>query len=177
MSDPTPIEPGVLWERALALSEALSALLGHTRAQLAVAESCTGGLIGHLVTSVAGSSAYFRGGVIAYSNDVKMGLLGVKEATLLQHGAVSRETVVEMVHGAIDVFAAEWGVATSGIAGPGGGSPDKPVGTVDIAVCHATGPSVHRRFLFAGDREAIKLGAACEALQLLHDQLRASPRY
>lgn len=101
---------------------------------LATAESCTGGYLAHRITSVAGSSTYFLGSVIAYSNAVKMQLLGVRESTLEAHGAVSEETVREMVAGALKALNTDMAVAVSGIAGPGGGRPDKPVGTIWIAV-------------------------------------------
>ena len=102
---------------------------------LATAESCTGGNIARLLTARAGASAYFRGGVVAYSNEVKECALGVKHSTLEAHGAVSEETVREMVEGVRQRFGADYAIATTGIAGPGGGTPDKPVGTVWIAVC------------------------------------------
>ena len=102
---------------------------------LATAESCTGGNIARLLTAQAGASAYFRGGVIAYSNEVKELALGVKHKTLEAYGAVSEETVREMVEGVRTRLGADYAIATTGIAGPGGGTPEKPVGTVWIAVC------------------------------------------
>ena len=102
---------------------------------LATAESCTGGNIARLLTAQAGASAYFRGGVIAYSNEVKECALGVKHETLVAHGAVSEETVREMVEGVRQRLGADYAIATTGIAGPGGGTPEKPVGTVWVAVC------------------------------------------
>lgn len=101
---------------------------------LATAESCTGGYIAHKLTSVPGSSAYFMGSTVAYSNEVKINQLGVKEATLKAHGAVSEQTVTEMVKGTLKLFGTDFAIATSGIAGPGGGTPDKPVGTIWVAV-------------------------------------------
>lgn len=100
---------------------------------IATAESCTGGFIGHLITKIAGSSAYYEGGVISYSNAIKMSQLGVKSTTLEAHGAVSEETIIEMAEGVRQRFNTDIGVASSGVAGPGGGSPEKPVGTVWIA--------------------------------------------
>lgn len=103
---------------------------------LATAESCTGGGIAALITSVPGSSQYFKGGIVAYANEAKMALLGVQSETLENYGAVSRETVEEMAKGALRAFQADYAVATSGIAGPGGGTADKPVGTIWIAVAN-----------------------------------------
>ena len=105
---------------------------------LATAESCTGGNIARLLTAQSGASAYFRGGVVAYSNEVKESVLGVKHSTLEAHGAVSEETVREMVEGVRIRLGADYAIATTGIAGPGGGTPEKPVGTVWVAVADAT---------------------------------------
>lgn len=118
------------------LEEELGRLLRAKRLSLATAESCTGGRIAASVTSVAGCSEYFKGGVVAYSNEVKMNLLGVPAEVLKMYGAVSRETVAEMVMGVMRVMETDCAIATSGIAGPGGGSIDKPVGTVWIAVAY-----------------------------------------
>jgi nicotinamide-nucleotide amidase len=101
---------------------------------MGTAESCTGGFIAHLITSIAGSSAYFNGSIVSYANDVKQNLLGVKQDTLSKHGAVSEETVKEMVKGAIEKLKVDFVLATSGIMGPDGGSEEKPVGTVWLAV-------------------------------------------
>lgn len=111
-------------------------LLKAKKLSLSTAESCTGGGIAALVTSVPGSSEYFNGGIVAYSNEVKMALLHVSAETLEKHGAVSRETVTEMVKGAMKTLKTDCAVATSGIAGPGGGTPGKPVGTVWIAAAY-----------------------------------------
>ncbi len=121
---------------------------------MATAESCTGGNIAALVTSVAGASDVFRGGVVAYSNDVKMAVLGVDADTLAAHGAVSEQTVAQMAAGARERLGADYAVATSGIAGPGGGTPEKPVGTVWTAIAGPHG--THTRLLnLAGDRRAV----------------------
>lgn len=101
---------------------------------LSTAESCTGGGIAALITSVPGSSEYFKGGIVAYSNEIKKNLLSVSNQTLEKHGAVSQETVIEMVRGAMKSIKSDCAIATSGIAGPGGGSIEKPVGTIWIAV-------------------------------------------
>ncbi len=139
---------------------------------LTCAESCTGGLLGHLITNTAGSSNYFIGGFLTYSNQAKEQFLGVRPETLQAHGAVSRETVLEMACGARRAFSSRFpaerilALSTSGIAGPGGGTPEKPVGTVWIGLC---GEGVEQTELhhFAGTREAIKLQSAVAALRML----------
>ena len=140
---------------------------------LALAESCTGGLIGHRITSVAGSSDYFLGGVVSYSNEAKVALLGVREEGLVQHGAVSRETARDMALGAQGAFGADLGLAVTGIAGPSGGSPEKPVGTVYIALAMLEEVEVWH-FLFHGNREAIKILSAETALDRLRRKLKGS---
>lgn len=115
------------------LSEQLGELLRSKGLTMGTAESCTGGRIANMVTLVAGSSDYFVGGVVSYSNEVKHNVLGVSEDSLRLHGAVSREVVEQMAQGAIRTLGCDCSVATSGVAGPGGGSPEKPVGTVWIA--------------------------------------------
>ena len=115
------------------LEEAIGQLLLEQKKTIAFAESCTGGNVQHKITTVAGSSAYFQGGVVAYHNDFKRDVIDVNQATLDAHGAVSEETVIEMAEGVRKRFNADIGAATSGIAGPGGGTPEKPVGTVWIA--------------------------------------------
>ena len=117
---------------------------------LATAESCTGGTIASRLTALAGASVYFRGGVVAYSNEVKECALGVKHETLAAHGAVSEETVREMVEGVRERLGADYAIATTGIAGPGGGTPDKPVGTVWIAV--ASKEKTVTQLMHYGDR-------------------------
>lgn len=132
--------------------EQLEALIGQMLRErglmLCTAESCTGGYVAHLITAIPGSSDYFKGSVIAYSNEVKMKLLGVQPQTLEAHGAVSEPTVREMVAGAVKTLEADVAVAISGIAGPGGGSPEKPVGTIWIAV--GDGQTIHARKIQAG---------------------------
>ena len=115
------------------LETAVGKLLKNAGKTLALAESCSGGYISHLITTVPGSSNYLRGTVVPYHNDLKQQVLGVSSATLAQHGAVSEETVREMATGVKKLFGSDYGLASSGIAGPDGGSPDKPVGTVWIA--------------------------------------------
>ncbi len=116
--------------------EELGNLLKSKKLSLSTAESCTGGGVAAAITSVAGSSEYFMGGIVAYSNDVKTSLLHVSSNTLEKYGAVSRETVMEMAAGAMNTLKTDCAIATSGIAGPGGGSREKPVGTIWIAVAY-----------------------------------------
>ena len=125
----------IVGEDCETLAELVHKRLTETGKTLATAESCTGGNIARLLTAQAGASVYFRGGVIAYSNEVKECALGVKHSTLEAHGAVSEETVREMVEGVRERLGADYAIATTGIAGPGGGTPEKPVGTVWVAVC------------------------------------------
>lgn len=149
------------------LEETVGELLRTAGLRLAVAESCTGGLIGHRITEVAGSSAYFVGGVIAYSNDLKERLLGVSPDTLATFGAVSEPTVKEMARGARSRTGAELGLATSGIAGPGGGSAEKPVGTVCIGLSWPEGEWSRTYTFGARSRSWIKEVTAQTALDRL----------
>ncbi|CDB09885.1 MULTISPECIES: CinA family protein [Bacteroides] len=118
------------------LEEEIGKLLIANNLSLSTAESCTGGGVAALITSVPGSSGYFKGGIVAYDNEVKKNLLGVSPETLSAYGAVSRETVIEMAKGAMNRLKTDCAIATSGIAGPGGGTLEKPVGTVWIAVAY-----------------------------------------
>ena len=138
---------------------------------LALAESCTGGMVAARVTSVPGASAVFQGGVTAYHNDVKRDLLGVSAALLESVGAVSTETALAMSQGVRRLLHASLAAAVTGIAGPGGGTDAKPVGLVFIAVA---GPHAERveRFLFPGDRDAIRTQAADAVLRLLLEQVK-----
>ncbi len=139
--------------------------------KLALAESCTGGLIGHRVTNVSGSSEYFTGGVVAYSYEAKVNTLGVSWDTLNGFGAVSSETVLEMARGAKKLLDADIAVSVSGIAGPGGGTDDKPVGTTWIGLSTNDGEWSHE-FHFDGDRDQNKASSANAALQVLLDYLQ-----
>jgi PncC family amidohydrolase len=140
--------------------------------RLATAESCTGGLVGHRLTNVPGSSDYYLGGVIAYANQVKMEQLGVRIETLQQYGAVSQETVLEMANGVRQRFQADVGLSVSGIAGPSGGTPDKPVGLVWIGLS-ASGGAQAWNFLFHGTRLQVKQQSAEKALELLVGHLQS----
>lgn len=115
------------------LAEQLGELLRAKKLMMGTAESCTGGRIANMITLIAGSSDYFAGGIVSYSNEVKHNVLGVSEENLRLYGAVSREVVEQMALGAIRTLGCDCSVATSGIAGPGGGTPEKPVGTVWVA--------------------------------------------
>jgi PncC family amidohydrolase len=139
--------------------------------RLAIAESCTGGLIGHRITNVPGSSTYYMGSVTAYAYEAKVRLLGVKWATLEKWGAVSKETVVEMACGVRKALAADLGVAVTGIAGPGGGTPEKPVGTVWIGLS-APGEDEAWLYQWKGDRIQVKEQTAEQALQNLLEYLQ-----
>lgn len=126
------------------LQEALGELLKSKGATVSTAESCTGGLIAHRITSVSGASAYFQGSVVAYDNRIKEQVLGVKSETLEQFGAVSEQTVTEMVQGVLGLMKTDYAIAVSGIAGPTGGTPDKPVGTIWVAVGNVDEVRTHR---------------------------------
>ena len=134
--------------------------------RLAAAESCTGGWIGKAVTDVAGSSHWFDGGIVAYSNAAKIGLLGVSGNAVAAHGAVSEATVRAMAEGARSRFGADLAVAVSGVAGPGGGTADKPVGTVHFAWAAPGGVTAARR-IFAGSRESVRRQTVALALERL----------
>ena len=133
---------------------------------LALGESCTGGLLSHYITNVPGSSEYFLGGIVAYAYQSKEQLLGVRHDTLDRHGAVSRETALEMARGARHAFSADVGLSVTGIAGPGGGLPDKPVGLTWVAVS-TRGGEWGERHIGLGDRQANKEDAVNCALTLL----------
>ena len=135
---------------------ALGQSLRSRRCRMATAESCTGGLVACTLTDVAGSSEWFEGGVVAYDNRVKMRLLGVPEEILVRHGAVSRACVESMVRGVCTLMDVPVGLAISGIAGPGGGTPDKPMGTVWVA-WQSSGRVWSREFSFDGSRREIKM--------------------
>lgn len=145
--------------------------LGARNLTLAVAESCTGGLVAHRLTNVPGSSEYFLGGVVSYADAVKHGVLGVSGETLLHHGAVSQQGALEMAQGVCRVLGAQVGLAVTGIAGPGGGSVEKPVGLTWIAVITPHGERIER-YLWEGDRKENKNSSGEAALRLLLDELK-----
>jgi PncC family amidohydrolase len=159
------------------LAETIGKQLRKRNLKLAVAESCTGGLAGHLLTNVAGSSDYFLGGVIAYANDIKIRLLGVGHQTLMERGAVSRESVIEMAAGVRRAMASVGalehilGLSISGIAGPGGATLQKPVGLVWIGLSTPDGDCAWEHH-FAGSRVQVKTQAAEQALHHLANYLK-----
>jgi nicotinamide-nucleotide amidase len=158
-----------------AVERLLGRRLRERDATLAVAESLTGGLVGSLLTDVPGASDYFDRGVIAYSNDAKLEALGVSRESLDAHGAVSAPVAREMARGVRDAAGTTWGVSTTGVAGPSGGTDEKPVGLVFVGVAHAapwgSGDSFVRaeRHVFEGDRWTIKTRSARRALRTVLD--------
>lgn len=157
-----------------ALSEQIGRLLKQRGLTLSVAESCTAGLLGATLADVPGSSGYFEGGAITYSNRLKELLVHVSPATLAHHGAVSPETAAAMAGGARRAFATGVGVAITGIAGPGGATLNKPVGLTYIAVSTADG-EITRRYLFHGNRRENREQAVREALLLIGECLQDKP--
>jgi nicotinamide-nucleotide amidase len=147
-------------------------LLTARKKTLALAESCTGGNLAHRVTNVPGASEIFLGGVVSYSNAAKQNLLGVRAETLATHGAVSAEVAGEMAQGARDRFGADFALAVTGIAGPGGGTPEKPVGTVFIALASASGVTA-KKFLNVWDRATFKQVTVTQALEWLRQAASA----
>ena len=153
----------------------LSAVLGTACRQhqltIAVAESCTGGWVAQVITHTAGSSAWFERGFVTYSNQAKVDMLGVSKATLEAHGAVSLETAGEMAAGALRHSQAQISLAITGVAGPAGGSPDKPVGTVCFAWCIGSQATQAEQYRFEGDRESIRRQALIHGLQGLLNRI------
>ncbi len=158
-----------------AIEKQLGELLKKQGATVATAESCTGGEIAHLITSVPGSSAYFKGTVVAYHNEVKERVLGVDAEVLEREGAVSEPVVLQMAEGVRRLMGTDYAVATSGVAGPDGGTSEKPVGTVWIGVATPTG-SYARRFGFSFTRERNIAKAAAKAIEMVMEAVREAPR-
>jgi PncC family amidohydrolase len=160
------------------LEDRLENIVGRTLAErkltLATAESCTGGLLGHRITNVSGSSDYYQGGIIAYSYDAKERMLNVQHDTLYEHGAVSAETALEMARGARKALGTDVGVSITGIAGPGGGMPGKPVGLVYIALSSRDREWVEH-FVWDSDREGNKIRSADAALTMLKEYVEQLP--
>jgi len=163
----------VFGEESDHLQAAVGRLLKERGLTISTAESCTGGYLAHLITTVPGSSAYFMGSIIAYDNRIKQQLLQVKLETLQEYGAVSEQTVIEMVKGAVQRLGTDIAVAVSGIAGPGGGTPEKPVGTIWMAVGNAD--SVNTRLLYAGKNRQKNIEyTASHALNFIRQYLQAT---
>ena len=158
----------------MTIEEEVAGLLQQQRLTIATAESCTGGLVAARLVSVPGVSEVFMEGLVTYSNQAKMRLLGVKEATLASFGAVSRETAVEMAEGGRRQAETDVCISTTGIAGPDGGTEEKPVGLVYMACC-VNGRTAVKRCQFSGDRQQIRGQAAETALALVRSCLLAEP--
>lgn len=161
----------IFGEDAEDLARVVGRLLKERRKTVAFAESCTGGMVASLVTDVAGSSEYFLGAVVTYANAAKEGLLGVEPAVLRESGAVSEPTALAMARGAQERFDADVAVSVTGIAGPDGGSAEKPVGTVYFGLAARAGASLAKKRLFIGDRAVIRRAASVQALELLRRHL------
>lgn len=151
--------------------EELASLLLKKGATMSCAESCTGGMIGAAITDASGSSAYFMGSAVTYSNEAKISILGVSETTLMEHGAVSAETAAEMALGASKAFSSDYSVAVTGIAGPGGATDAKPVGLVFISVSDGC-RTVTARNLFEGGRAEVRGQTVDAAISLLTDFIK-----
>ena len=151
-------------------AEYAGSLLRKRQLTLATAESCTGGLIGHLLTEIPGSSDYYQGGLISYSDALKQSELGVEAQTLANHGAVSAQTCIAMAEGARKRYGSDVAIAVTGIAGPTGDGPGKPLGLTYVAVADAAGHEVQRHQWF-GDRHRNKVASAAAALTLLVERL------
>lgn len=151
------------------LSQRVGNGLGQLGATVTTAESCTGGWIAKVITDVAGSSAWFERGFVTYSNEAKHQLIGVNETTLEAYGAVSKGVVLEMAQGALAAAKADYAVSVSGIAGPEGGTPEKPVGTVWFGFADKHGRTLAKVQRFDGDRDAVRRQATEFALQSLWD--------
>jgi nicotinamide-nucleotide amidase len=152
------------------MASAVGALLRKAGAKLATAESCTGGLLGEMITAVSGASDYYLGGVVAYANGVKQQFLGVGESLLREHGAVSEPVAAAMAEGCRQRFACEWAIGVTGVAGPTGGTEDKPVGLVYVALAGAC-PTEVIRSQFPGTREVIRMRASLMGLNMLRRKL------
>lgn len=148
------------------LSKLISEIFWREGFTLATAESCTAGNVAAIITAIPGSSRFYKGGVVAYANEVKEELLHVKKETLENYGAVSEETVIEMVYGAMETLHTDYAVATSGVAGPGGGTPGKPVGTIWVAAGKKGKVLTAKLFEDEGREKNIQ-GATTKTLQLL----------
>lgn len=152
--------------------EELVRLLTQQNKKIATAESCTGGMISQMITSVPGASAVFDCGIVSYSNEIKKSILGVRAQTLEKYGAVSEQTALEMAQGVKKLSGADYALSVTGIAGPGGGSKEKPVGTVYVGIVHPEGSEVCL-FHFSGNRDEIRKQTAQAALEKICHYVRA----
>jgi len=166
------IQPYLVSTEGETLVEIVSTLLKKNRKKLAIAESCTGGYISHLLTSLSGSSQFFEGSIVSYSNEIKRDILNVRESNLKKHGAVSEMVVTDMAINTMSLFETDYAIATSGVAGPSGGTEEKPIGLVWIAVATPT-RVITQKFLFGknGGREVIIKRATMAALNMLRLEL------
>ena len=155
----------------MSILESLHDLCVSKGISIAVAESCTSGLVASKLTLKSGSSAFFKGGIIAYQNAIKIKILGVDEQAILQYTEVSTEVVKQMAEGVRKSFWADYSIATSGYAGPSGGTNNNPIGTVFIAISSVSGVDVEG-FVFSGDRESIVNQASEKAVSLLYDAIK-----
>ena len=155
----------------MSILESLHDLCVSKGVSVAVAESCTSGLIASKLTLKSGSSAFLKGGIIAYQNDIKIKILGVDERAIVQYTDVSTEVVKQMAEGVRKSFLADYSIATSGYAGPSGGTSNNPIGTVFIAISSARGINIER-FIFLGDRQSIVNQASEKAVSLLYDAIK-----
>jgi PncC family amidohydrolase len=155
----------------MSIFESLHDLCVSKRVSVAVAESCTSGLIASKLTLKSGSSTFFKGGIIAYQNDIKIEILGVDEQAILEYTEVSAEVVRQMAEGARNFFSVDYSIATSGYAGPSGGTNNNPIGTVFIAISSSSGVNVER-FVFSGDRQSVVNQASEKSLGLLYDAIK-----
>lgn len=168
------LQPYIYGEGQVLLAEAILHRLKAAGLTLAVAESCTGGHLAAEIVNIPGASEVFLGGIVSYANSAKMQLLGVSEETLRTEGAVSEATAIQMAEGVKQALGAEVGVSTTGIAGPGGGSPEKPVGTVWFGIATPWGTEA-RRYTFPGSRQVVIQRATATALSLLWQALQKQP--
>ncbi len=163
----------IFGEGDTSIEQEIGKLLASKKLSISTAESCTGGYLAHRITSIPGSSVYFKGSIVCYSNEIKMANLGVQEQTILTNGAVSEATVIEMAENARKKLGTDIALACSGIAGPGGGSPEKPVGTVWIALADNEGTIAKKHLFPKGRKENIQL-TANYALELLFQRIKKS---
>jgi nicotinamide-nucleotide amidase len=165
------LDEWIVGEGETTLAEAVGRELDAAGHSLALAESCTGGLVGKMLTDVSGASGYFLGGIVAYDNRIKREMLGVEESALDEHGAVSGAVAEQMARGARGRFGSDWALSLTGIAGPAGGSEEKPVGLVWIGLAGPEGAKAFRH-VFAGERDRVRNRAALTALDHLRRALR-----